>query len=573
MKTKGALLFLLMTVLLFACAGAALAESGSDYTENAMLAEKLDHLILGEEPIFSNIMEKYPAGTELDVEFTYQWKKNEFSGKGNYAYAQAAYFYLFGDVPLWGNKGFSHSTPIPGVSGLTELSGEILLNSGVGCGAYIRTTRLASGDYDDAEGYSMILLSYDSDTITFLHCNPDENGRVEITTWTWDEFNQRMLSGIGRYLAHILQPNGTAWTYSSKEKATTLEFRDIAYPKTFIISTFQATWHPTTGTLFTSEDAALESIRSVITETDGSIVCDSGTIPISGNTYMIKTLDNHIKFRWIHEEEHYYWILIAKDSKDRTLQLVMPFLAIKDSSTEVATKSARYPESDPSPAFPEPENEWVYRIETDYGLSLRSAAGANGEIYDIMKEGVLFTVTKKTATAGYIWGYGVTDDGRAGWAVVDNEWTTLISSRQGDAQDQLSEFVPTRDSRTGSLINTTDQNEEGIPGRDDIAHMISRIAGILSGEPEEEWDVDRDGDRNDLDDIMLAIEQYVDSTEKTGDVNGDGKLDLSDVSLMIQYYLGLLSDSDLIVERCDVDQDSEICDLADIMLAIDYLAR
>ncbi len=113
-----------------------------------------------------------------------------------------------------------------------------------------------------------------------------------------------------------------------------------------MISTFQATWHPTSGTLFSGDDATLVSIRSVITETDGSIVCDTGTVPISGNNYMIRTLDDHIKFRWIHKEEHYYWILTAKDSKDRTLQVVMPFLAVRDSSTKIATKSVKYPDSD-----------------------------------------------------------------------------------------------------------------------------------------------------------------------------------------------------------------------------------
>jgi hypothetical protein len=52
----------------------------------------------------------------------------------------------------------------------------------------------------------MIILAYDSDTITYLEGNGDGNGLIRVAIRDWSDFNLRQLSGRGRYIAHLVQP-------------------------------------------------------------------------------------------------------------------------------------------------------------------------------------------------------------------------------------------------------------------------------------------------------------------------------------------------------------------------------
>lgn len=52
----------------------------------------------------------------------------------------------------------------------------------------------------------MIILAYDSETVTYLEGNADGNGLIRVTVRTWSDFNKRQLSGRGRYISHMVQP-------------------------------------------------------------------------------------------------------------------------------------------------------------------------------------------------------------------------------------------------------------------------------------------------------------------------------------------------------------------------------
>ena len=211
-------LSLLAVLLCISCD--ALAASGSSYTSNSSLAKKLDKLINGEVAIFSNTTAKFPVGSSLNNSKTYYWKDNYYSGKQCYAYGQAAYYYLFGDVPYHGNGSYSNSKAISGVKGLKELSYNVLSKAGVGCGAYIRTTINSDGSYHGSKAHSMILLKYDSSSITILHGNADGNGLVSVNTYTWAKFNSAHLTGRSRYVCHIIQPNLTSSSNYTKLDST-----------------------------------------------------------------------------------------------------------------------------------------------------------------------------------------------------------------------------------------------------------------------------------------------------------------------------------------------------------------
>ncbi len=505
MKRMTLSLVLLLAVLLLVPMTVSQAASGSDFTDQPELARKIDALLQGEEPIFSNTEEKYAVGSSLDPGFTYMWQGETYSGTRSYAYAQAAYYYLFGDVPVWGDQGLSSrficSSTIAGVRRMGRLSSAMFRNTGVGPGAYLRTTDRATGDFSD-NGCSMIILTYDAETVTYLHGDADGNGLIAITTSSWRDFNNEQLAGVGRCVAHMVQPNQTAWTKSSIQKPVTLEFRDVSWPATYKISLLDS-WFPVSGTLFTGDDASLETVQSVIVASDGMIVCDTGLVTITGNTFNIKTLDQLTKFKWIFEDGQYYWIFTATDSAGRDLRMVMPFTAVSSGSTKLGVRSLAYPSSDAAPEFPAWENEWVYKILTPYGLNLRSMAGASGEVKTALQESDLFTVYKKVHADDYTWGYSVSASGLSGWCVVDNEWTQLISSRLSSSDGETAQ-------PDGALSG--DANGDGRLDREDLRLMIRYYADHTLQIQLQNCDPDQDGTPCTLEDIMLIVDALMTQT-------------------------------------------------------------
>lgn len=186
--------------------------SGSKFTNITKLATVLNSVFSGDIDIYSNdgctneiLM---PLGTSMSTSTRYYVKSkttgNNASGKQCYIYANAVYNKLFNEWVGHGTS-FSHSEKV--ISGGSNTASYSMFSSaGVRCGAYMRTTNYSSGAFNGNSGHSLIVLSYNSSTITYLEGNADGKGLICITNETWDEFNKGELSGRSRYISHIVQP-------------------------------------------------------------------------------------------------------------------------------------------------------------------------------------------------------------------------------------------------------------------------------------------------------------------------------------------------------------------------------
>lgn len=191
--------------------------SGKTYSEQ--YAAKLDQIFNGTVNLFSNTNAKFPLGTSLDNSQKY-YVAGTIYGWQCYIYAQAVYYYLFGDIPFHGDgyKYWSNSAKV--VTNQEAISYNLFISSGVGFGAYMRTTTNSDGSFNGNSGHSMILLSYDTSGLTYLEGNADGNGLVRITTRTWSEFNNHVLASKGRKLSHIVQCKTAACTHSYTSTVT-----------------------------------------------------------------------------------------------------------------------------------------------------------------------------------------------------------------------------------------------------------------------------------------------------------------------------------------------------------------
>ncbi len=123
--------------------------------------------------------------------------------------------------------------------------------------------------------------------------------------------------------------------------ATTLEFRDVVYPKTFKIDTTNG-WYLQGGTLVTNADH-LTSIQSIITrDSDGKVITNYTKSGLSGKSFTIKTIDSSIKFNLITAAGAYTWSLIGTDSAGRSVRLDMKVNAVTSGSTATSSASVSY---------------------------------------------------------------------------------------------------------------------------------------------------------------------------------------------------------------------------------------
>ena len=185
---------------------------GSQYTQSKELARRLDQVFSGDIDLYTDVgctaEVTLPLGTKLSNSTQYYIKSkttgSPHSGWQCYIYANAAYNQLFLE---WVGKanGFAHSRIVVS-GGSNTLSYETLSKAGVRCGAYLRTTANADGSFNGNYGHSLLLLAYDKTSVTYLEGNADGNGLVRITSRTWSDFNQALLTRSNRYIAHIVQP-------------------------------------------------------------------------------------------------------------------------------------------------------------------------------------------------------------------------------------------------------------------------------------------------------------------------------------------------------------------------------
>lgn len=186
--------------------------SGSNFTNNTTLANKLNNVFNGTAKLFSNTTATFALGESLNIDKSYTVAK-VISGYQCYIYANGAYYYLFGDVPYHGtgysSSYFQNSVTLDSFQGVSTVSYNAFKAARVGVGAYIRTTNKSNGAYNGSAGHSMILLGYNENYIWILHGNANNNGLVCVTKSTWNEFNNTHLTSKSRRISHIVQPTST----------------------------------------------------------------------------------------------------------------------------------------------------------------------------------------------------------------------------------------------------------------------------------------------------------------------------------------------------------------------------
>ena len=189
--------------------------TGTAYTSSTTLSAALNSVFNGDIDIYSNSgcsnETSMVLGSSMSTSTKYYVKSkttgNVINGKQCYIYANAVYNKLFNE---WVGHGTSFSQSQVVISGgSNSVSYSMFSNAGVKCGAYMRTTNNSNGAYNGSSGHSLIILSYDSNYITYLEGNADGKGLIRITKQTWSEFNSGELSGRSRYISHIVQPTSS----------------------------------------------------------------------------------------------------------------------------------------------------------------------------------------------------------------------------------------------------------------------------------------------------------------------------------------------------------------------------
>lgn len=217
----------------FCPSASAASWKGQDFAKGT-LASRLDNIISN--GITSDVSPSLPAvnGTfsrSQQYAVTLPGRSSSWRGYQCVAYAYAAYNYLFDSDP-YGSGSISFSNFI----GKNALSYSDLNSSGIGFGAYVRTTGNSDGTYSAGNGHSLLILSYDRSRIVTLEANAS-NGRyiVEIRSRDWDSFN-KILKGSSRYISYLSQPkdsNGTIVSpplQQATPSVTKLTFSNLTTP-------------------------------------------------------------------------------------------------------------------------------------------------------------------------------------------------------------------------------------------------------------------------------------------------------------------------------------------------------
>ena len=202
--------------------------SGSSYTNSSALIAKLNAVFAGEVGLYtsssfqSTVNAKLGSSPMTGSRLCYirnNTTGTTTSGWQCFIYANAVYNTLFNEY-VGRATALANSKVV--LSGGNTASYNQFSKAGVKCGAYIRTTNNSNGSYNSSVGHSIIVLSYNSNGITYLEGNADGKGLVRITTRTWSEFNSNQLSGRSRYICHVVQPTDSYYnSLNASSGATT----------------------------------------------------------------------------------------------------------------------------------------------------------------------------------------------------------------------------------------------------------------------------------------------------------------------------------------------------------------
>lgn len=172
--------------------------------------------------------------------------------------------------------------------------------------------------------------------------------------------------------------------------ATTLEFRDVVYPKTFKIDT-QNGWSLKGG--YIVSDKQLSTLSVKIIKENGDVISQMASPrQLTGKRFYVSSLDgegkdNGQKFSKITTAGNYLWIMTATDSGGRSVTIEMPITAVTSGSTVTDKMSS----TNSSPSLTETPLNGIYRFKKDDDC--RSGPGeAYSKIADQSTGDIIFVV-------------------------------------------------------------------------------------------------------------------------------------------------------------------------------------
>lgn len=188
--------------------------SGSTYASGRpKLAERLNQVFSGDIDIYYDSAltneVSMPLGSYMEMSHTYYITAyNELCyGQTCWIYANAAYNKICGE---WVGSGGYYNHTYDVLHQGDGLNYNTFKNAGVRCGAYVRTTQ------DGRVGHSMVVLDYNSSTITCINGNANGGGEVWINTWEWSTLQ----GWYGTTVQFAAQPSQSWWdsTYPKEEE-------------------------------------------------------------------------------------------------------------------------------------------------------------------------------------------------------------------------------------------------------------------------------------------------------------------------------------------------------------------
>lgn len=182
---------------------------------------------------------------------------------------------------------------------------------------------------------------------------------------------------------------------------------------------------------------------------------------------------------------------------------------------------------------PKPVDGDVYRVKSYDGINLRKGAGLNYASVDVLYDGTEFVVKETKKADGYTWGK-TTYDGVTGWCALD--FCTLVSKYTPPATTAPTEPPTTVPETTAP----TEPETETLPPDNEESLMPTYPDMDAVGSP---GDVNGDGKLSVSD--ATAIQKHVanmgvEIDKENADMNGDGKVSISDATYLQKVLAGII---------------------------------
>lgn len=500
------------------------SEASAQEGQSAAFAEKLQIIEAGACGLYAD---RYGAptgqdlsvGSRLNTHQTYYVGTTAgiaWNGMQCYIYSQGVYSQFFDALPLNGTSQSSRARTV--LSAVDTVSAEMLADAHVMPGAYFRTTANTDYSFNGSNGHSLIILGYDAECITLLEGNADGGGLIRKATLTYEQFNRQYMTGCGRRVCHIIQPDAEVY-----RELYGMEFRTLNAARKPADASLQT---PVTTTAVQTTTAAPETTTAALRTTTA--------VPVTTVTVPAVTTTAH-----------------AVTTTARAVTTAAP--AVTTTTAPAATTAAL--KTTAAPALTTASVLTTeYEAETELTTEAVPATTATPET---TAAEIVSTAPVQTLAA---------DDRPIRLPDVYTGETVRVT-RSGY---KVSLFLPSARSYTWKSSNPSVAEVDGaglVTVRGNGEAIITAVqenvryefpVSVLITPWERLGDINLDGKVNTLD-VRLALTVYVDKMVQSddavpltdeqfrfADINEDGKIGLTDVRLILRYYVeNIVAHSDL----------------------------